>query len=108
MIQYTLYCKPGIMFHSKKHFLLLGDWLQWAPDLVILKHGLLSDSEAHQIRNQEYVNIYQSEVAGCMDIFNGYNNRYFNRKENKDELRGYAGYLVREYPGFWTGDIHVK
>ena len=109
MIKYTLYCARGQIFRSGPHFLYIGDWLEWHPDMVLLHHGLLTDAEARQIRTQEYVNIYQDARFGCVSIVEPYAPKYLQRKDlDSSKLTQYIGYLTRETPYFYTGRVHVK
>lgn len=109
MTPYTLYCKKGQLFRSGPHFLLIGTWLDWYPDQVILQHGLLTDAELRQLESQTMVNIYQDARFGCVSIVEPYAPKYLRKKEI--ELTGltqYIGHLTREDHHFYTGRVHVK
>lgn len=109
MTKYTLYCKKGQIFRSGPHFLLVGNWLQWMPDMVILQHGLLTDAELHQLDSQTMVNVYQDARFGCISIVEPYADKYLKRKDMVlNKLTQYIGCLNRESFRFYTGSVHVK
>ena len=108
MTKYTLYCKNGVLFKSSTHFLTIGEWVMYRPDIVILQHGMLTDAELHQIRTQTLVNVYQSNCNNIVSIVEPYNSRYIERKKSKQELQAFIGCLVKESDDVWTGSVHVK
>ena len=106
--KYTLYCNLGRLFRPGTHFLLIGEWLQWTPDRVILAHGVLSDSELKQIRTQTLLNVYQDSRYCTMSIVEPYADKYLQRNPDREKLTQYVGCLHRENYNLFTGRIRVK
>lgn len=108
MTKFTLMCKEGYMLRSAEHYLILGEWVGYAPGYVILQHGNLSDQEAHQINGQIFVNVYQDQKSNSMSIIPSYADKYLARHPNLESLYGYVGCLKRESKRVFSGRIHVK
>lgn len=108
MTKYTLYARHGRLFNSDVHFLQIGDWLMFRPDMVILQHGMLSDAEYRQIKTQTLVNVYQHPSYHTISIVAPYDDKYFSRQPDPQRLTQYAGVLHRESDELFTGRIHVK
>ena len=109
MIKYTLYAQLGRGFyHPGLHFLKFGEWTEWLPGQVVLKHGILTDEEYRQFNSQEYINIYQDHKCRQMDIFTYYD-RYYQNRKGPENIGDYAGMLARVVSGeLYAGTVKVK
>lgn len=108
MVPYTLYCRHGYLFRSGMHFLQVGVWMHWLPDMVILQHGLLTETEYRQIQTKRYVNVYQDSRYSCVSITVPYVNKYVSRVEDQTKLTQYIGKLVNVAYDLWCGEVNVK
>lgn len=108
MGKFTLMCKEGYMLRSSEHYLILGEWVGYAPGYVVLQHGVLSEAEDHQIRSQTLVNIYQDLKSKTVGIIPDYDDKYLSRHPDLKSLTGYIGCLKRESKRVFSGRIHVK
>lgn len=106
--KYTLLCKNGYLFRTDTHYLILGEWCNFAYGYTILQHGILSEEEARQIMSQSLVNLYQDMRNKCVSILPCYHDRYFDRNADKTKLTSYAGCLKRESELIWRGSAHIK
>ena len=109
MIKYTLYAQLGRVFYNPgAHFLKLGEWLEWMPTRVILKHGILTDAEYQQFKSQEFINIYQDHKCRQMDIFSYYD-VYYQKRKGLQNTGDYVGMLTKAIPGvLYVGKVKVK
>lgn len=107
MIKYTLYAEPGVCFSTRAHFLTIGRWLDYQPDRIILEHGLMTDSEAEQIKKDGKVNLYQNTNLKTVSIFSSCSREYVNRVINKESLLSYIGFLVRVGDNLYKGRVEL-
>ena len=109
MIKYTLYATPGRGFyHPGLHLLKFGEWLEWMPTQVILKHGILTDEEFRQFKSQEFINIYQDHKCRQMDIFSYYDT-YYQKRKGAENMGDYVGMLKKLRAGeLYVGTVKVK
>lgn len=108
MTKYTLFAHNGRLFHSETHYLLIGEWLEYKPDRVILQHGQLTEAELHQLRSQLLVNVYQHTSYHTVSITIPYDNKYYSRQPDPTQLTQYIGCLHRESDNLFCGRVHVK
>ena len=100
--KYTLCCNKGELFRSGKHFFVLDRWITPPQNttVLILSHGIISENEYQQIRNQERIAIYQSVTFSWIGIY-----PYHETKKYGDYQ--FSGYLKKENSVMWGGYIHV-
>lgn len=112
--KYTLYCEPGVLFHSKKHYLFVGDWLPYDNSYVILCHGKLSPVEYHQFMGQDKINIFEDVLTKTVAIYNritaGYLNKLGTKGKTIESCISYVGCLDRDVVNhnLWKGEVHRK
>lgn len=108
MTKYTLYAQNGRFLRSGKHYLHIGDWLEFSPDRVILEHGMLTDGELRQLRSQSLVNVYQHGNLHTVSITVPYDGKYFSRQTDQSKLMQYIGCLKRVNLCYYVGEVNVK
>jgi len=108
MNKYTLYARRGYLLCSNVHFLVIGDWIPYHPDIVILEHGMLTDGELAQLRTQLYVNVYQHTGLHTVSITVPYDSKYLSRQPDYTKLLQYIGHLTRQTKDLYTGRLNVK
>ena len=108
MNKYTLYARRGYLLRSGVHYLVIGEWVNWSPDIVILEHGNLTDGELAQLRGQLYVNVYQHTALHTVSITVPYDSKYFSRQTDHSKLLQYIGHLTRQTKNLYIGRLNVK
>ena len=76
MEKYTLYVRRD-KIPSGRHYLLIGDWLLYSPEIIILVHGTLSKMEHDQITRTGRIPVYQSMSYSWMGIYDAYHSRKY-------------------------------
>ena len=100
--KYTLYCIPGHLFRSDRHYLLMDEWL--LPEdtsILILSHGIMSEQEYRQYMSQERIMVFQNLSFSWVGLYT-----YHKSKRNIEEQ--YAGDLIRNSEVEWSGILNVR
>lgn len=109
---YTIYCEHGINFNERKCYFLIGKWLGYSSEYVILCHGKLSESEYQQYWNQQIINIFEDVVNRTVDIFtkisNGYLSKLGRNGKTIESYIQYIGCLEKCSIDLWEGVIDRK
>ena len=101
-MKYTLFCVRGALLHPDRHFLILGRWLPFSHDYVILQHGELADQLARQIMNDRSIPVFLDNRYHTLTIENCYSSGYRQRK-NVEDLQQFIGYLHQKRKGLYMG-----
>ena len=97
--KYTLYCKPGVLFHSGLHFLFIGDWIT-DPSYLILSHGVMSEEEYRHFKTQQRIPIFQGVSFAWIGLYPAHDSRRY-------PLTQFCGYLHRVDENKWKGCINI-
>lgn len=97
--KYTLYCYPGHLFQSGKHFLTLDEWVT-DPSFLILSHGIMSEAEYQHFLTQNRIPIYQGVSFAWVGIYPAHESKKYAESQ-------FSGYLHRQTIKDWSGFINV-
>ena len=108
MIKYTMLAEKGTCFKTRTHYLFIGDWLGWQPNMIILEHGLIMDSELKRIQEAGQVNVYQNTHLKTVSIFEQCSKDYLARITDRDNLSSYVGTLKQVADNLFVGEIELN
>lgn len=100
--KFTLYCVPGHLFRSNRHYLLMDEWL--LPEdtsILILSHGIMSEQEYRQFMGQDRIMVFQNLSNHWVGLYS-----YHKTKRYIDDQ--YIGDLVRISEKVWSGYLNVR
>ena len=97
--RYTLYCIPGHLFTSGRHYLLLDEWYV-NSSYLILCHGIMSEAEYRHFMQQQAIPIYQSLSYSWIGLYPAHESKKYSETQ-------YCGKLYRRKNKEWSGYIHV-
>lgn len=98
-MKYTLYCVPGVMGRTGKHYLYLGGWIRPAHT-IILTHGVMSYCEYEEIQRNGYAVVYSHPGLNWIGIYQsgfcGYHKTRVGclRKESVNLYSGHVRLLI--------------
>lgn len=104
-MKYTLFCERGVLLHPGRHFLILGRWLPFSQDYVILQNGVLADQKARQIMKDSSIPVFMDTRYHTLTIENYYSSGYRQRK-NVEDLQQFIGYLHQKRKGLYMGVLY--
>ena len=104
-MKYTLFCVRGAFLLPVRHFLILGRWLPFSQDYVILQHGELTEQMAQQIMKDKSIPVFMDNRYHTLMIENCYSSGYRQRK-NVEDLQQFVGYLHQRRKGLYTGVLY--
>lgn len=94
-MKYTLICKPGEYFRAGIHALILGSWLPYSRDYVVLQHGVISTEKLNEIVRDGRVSIFYDDRYHVLSIEHYYSQAYYKQMKSDEELQQYKGFLTR-------------
>ena len=106
-MKYTLICKPGVFFRAGIHALILGKWLPFSADYVVLQHGMVSNDKLKEILRDGRVSIFYDDRYHVLSIEHYYNQAYYKRMKTDEELQQYKGYLTRVTKNVFKGVLDL-
>lgn len=74
-MRYTLFCSPGKGLKSSTHYVLLGEWLPYQANIVILVHGVLTKNEYANILRNNDIPVFQSMSNAWIGLYESYRSR---------------------------------
>lgn len=74
-MRYTLFCVPGRMCSPSMHYVLLGEWLLYNPDIVILVHGTLTKQEYERVNKDSLIPVFSSPSNAWIGLYASYSSR---------------------------------
>lgn len=108
MIKYTILADKGTCFQTRTHYLFIGDWMGWQPNMIILEHGLITESELKSIQAAGRVNVYQNIHLKTVSIFEQCSKDYLARIRDQENLTSYVGTLKQVADNFFVGEIDLN
>lgn len=97
--KYTLYCEPGHLFKSGKHYLTIGEWIT-DPSFLIICHGIMSEDEYRDFLGKKHIPIYQGVSFAWTGLYPAHESKKF-------ALTQFCGYIHRTDFLEWSGYINV-
>ena len=105
MIKYTILSEKGTCFETRTHYLFIGDWLGWSSNVIILEHGLITESELESIKAAGQVNLYQNIHLKTISIFEQCSKDYLARISDRENLSSYVGTLKMVADNLFVGEV---
>ena len=99
-MKYTLFVRREYI-PSGPHYLYVGDWLLYDPDIIILVHGSFSKLEYEQLRQNGRLPVFQSMSYSWIGLYDAYH----SRKYPDTTKIGYLEYITDHLYG---GRLYVQ
>jgi len=104
-LKYTLFCRKGNSFIPDKHYLFIGRWLGFNPNIVLLQHGVFSLEKLQILRRFDKIALFYDSRYHSLTVEARYNETYYKRKAKEEDLQQFVGYLYKKTDNLYEGSF---
>ena len=106
-MKYTLLCREGCNLRPSVHYLFLGKWLPFDRRYIILQHGIMTEDKARETLAANDLSIFYDSRYHVLSIEHFYNQSYYKRMKQDEELQQYVGCLHRQKKNLYAGVLNL-